>query len=128
VVILYILCGFHRELVYSYLLDSTRIMCMLFVHILLGGVFPKRHRANCGVFAIIRKVSILGRHSLRRYHSCHVRATTLEVSDLVLRRILSCEGLHKLSPMWEGPFKVTHIARLGSARLETAEGVPVRNP
>jgi hypothetical protein len=46
----------------------------------------------------------------------------------MLRRILSREGLHKLSPMWEGPFKVTYIARLGSARLETAEGVPVGNP
>jgi hypothetical protein len=30
--------------------------------------------------------------------------------------------------MWEGPFNVTHIARPGSARLETAEGVPVGNP
>jgi transposase InsO family protein len=65
---------------------------------------------------------------LRRYHSCHVQARTLEVGDLVLRRILSRDGLHKLSPMWEGPFKVTHIARPGSARLETAEGVPVGNP
>jgi hypothetical protein len=46
----------------------------------------------------------------------------------VLRRILSHEGLHKLSLMWEGPFKVTHIARPGSAWLETAEGVPVENP
>jgi hypothetical protein len=65
---------------------------------------------------------------LRRYHSRHVRARTLEVGDLVLRRILSREGLHKLSPMWEGPFKVTHIARPGSARLETMEGEPVGNP
>jgi hypothetical protein len=65
---------------------------------------------------------------LRRYHSRHVRARTLEVGDLVLRRILSHEGLHKLSPMWEGPFKVTHIARPGSARLETTKGVPVGNP
>jgi hypothetical protein len=65
---------------------------------------------------------------LRRYHSRHVRARTLEVGDLVLRRILSCEGLHKLSPMWEGPFKVTHIAKPGSAQLETAEGVLVGNP
>jgi hypothetical protein len=65
---------------------------------------------------------------LRCYHSRHVRARTLEVSDLVLRRILSREGLHKLSPMWEGPFKVTPIARPGSAQLETAEGVPVGNP
>jgi hypothetical protein len=65
---------------------------------------------------------------LCHYHSRHIRARTLEVGDLVLRRILSCEGLHKLSPMWEGSFKVTHIARPGSARLETAEGVPVGNP
>jgi hypothetical protein len=65
---------------------------------------------------------------LRRYHSRHVWERTLEVGDLVLRRILSREGLHKLSPMWEGPFKVTHIARPGSARLETTEGVPVGNP
>jgi hypothetical protein len=65
---------------------------------------------------------------LRRYHSRHVRARTLEVGDLVLRRILSREGLHKLYPRWEGPFKVKHIARPGSARLVTAEGVPVGNP
>jgi hypothetical protein len=68
VVILYIICGFHRELVYCYLLDSTRIMCMLFVHFLLGGAFSKRHRANYGVFAIIRKVLILGRHS--EFYGC----------------------------------------------------------
>jgi transposase InsO family protein len=30
---------------------------------------------------------------LRRYHSRHIRARTLEVSDLVLKRILSREGL-----------------------------------
>jgi hypothetical protein len=35
---------------------------MLFVHILLGGAFPKRLHANCGVIAVIRKVPILGRH------------------------------------------------------------------
>jgi hypothetical protein len=65
---------------------------------------------------------------LHRYHSRHVRAKTLEVGDLVLRRILSREGLHKLSPIWEGPFKVTHIVRPGSARLETRKGAPVGNP
>jgi hypothetical protein len=30
--------------------------------------------------------------------------------------------------VWKGPFKVTHIARLGSAWLETVEGVPMGNP
>ena len=45
----------------------------------------------------------------------------------MLRRVLSREGLHKLSPMWEGPFKVVHVSRPSSARLETQEGVPVQN-
>ena len=57
-----------------------------------------------------------------------MRSRTLETGDLVLRRILSREGLHKLSPMWEGPYRVTHIARPGAARLETQDGIPVKNP
>ena len=70
----------------------------------------------------------LEQQDLRRYHSRHIHPRTLEAGDLVLRRILSRAGLHKLSPMWEGPFKVVHIARPGSARLETEDGVPVANP
>ena len=65
--------------------------------------------------------------ALRRYHWCNVRSRTLEVGDLVLRRVLSREGLHKLSPMWEGPFKVVHVSRPGAARLETQDGVPIQN-
>ena len=65
--------------------------------------------------------------ALRRYHCRIVRSRTLEVGDLVLRRVLSREGLHKLSPMWEGPFKVVHVSRPDSAHLETQEGVPVQN-
>lgn len=65
--------------------------------------------------------------ALRRYHCRHIRPRTLEVGDLVLRRVLSREGLHKLSPMWEGPFKVARVSRPGAARLETQEGVPIPN-
>jgi hypothetical protein len=65
--------------------------------------------------------------ALRRYHCRNIRPRTLEVGDLVLRRVLSREGLHKLSPRWEGPFKVVHVSRPGSARLETQERVPVQN-
>jgi transposase InsO family protein len=43
--------------------------------------------------------------ALRRYHQRFVHSRKLEVGDLVLRRILNREGLHKLSPSWEGPFK-----------------------
>ena len=64
---------------------------------------------------------------LRWYHCRNIRPRTLEVGDLVLRRVLSREGLHKLSPMWEGPFKVVHVSRPGAACLETQEGVPIPN-
>ena len=50
-----------------------------------------------------------------------------EEGDLVLRRVLSREGLHKLSPMWEGPFRVVHVSRPGAARLETQDGIPIQN-
>ena len=46
---------------------------------------------------------------------------------LVLRRVLSREGLHKLSPMWECPFQVAHVSRPGVARLETQDGIPIQN-
>ena len=47
--------------------------------------------------------------------------------DLVLRRVLSREGLHKLSPMWEGLFWVAHVSRPGAARLEIQDGIPIQN-
>jgi hypothetical protein len=52
----------------------------------------------------------------------------LRVGDLVLRRILNQEGLHKLSPSWEGPFKVMKICRPGSVRLATEEGMQLSKP
>ena len=49
------------------------------------------------------------------------------MGDLVLRQVLCREWLHKLSPMWEGPFRVAHVSRLGTARLETQDGIPIQN-
>ena len=47
--------------------------------------------------------------------------------DLILRRVLSREGLHKLSPMWEGPFRATHVSRPGAVRLETQGEISIQN-
>jgi hypothetical protein len=49
------------------------------------------------------------------------------VGDLVLRRVLSREGLNKLSAMWEGPFRIARVSRPGAAPLETQDGVPIQN-
>ena len=65
--------------------------------------------------------------ALRRYHCRSIRSRTLEVGNLVLRRVLSREGLHKLSPIWEGPFRVVHVSRPGVARLEMQDGTPIQN-
>jgi hypothetical protein len=66
--------------------------------------------------------------ALRRYHQRFVHSRELGVGDLVLRRVLNREGLHKLFPSWEGPFKVTEVCRPGCVRLATTEGVPLPNP
>jgi hypothetical protein len=66
--------------------------------------------------------------ALRRYHQRFVRSRELRVGDLVLRRILNREGLHKLSPSWEGPFKVTKVCRPGSVRLAAEDGMQLPNP
>ena len=65
--------------------------------------------------------------SLRRFHQRHVRARSLEVGYLVLRRVQSREGRNKLSPMWEGPFTVIGVPREGSFRLAAEDGQPLPN-
>jgi hypothetical protein len=54
---------------------------------------------------------------IRRYHDRKVKERSFNVGDLVLRRIQNTEGLHKLSPPWEGPFTVAKLTGPGSYRL-----------
>jgi hypothetical protein len=63
-----------------------------------------------------------------RYHQLFVHSRELGVRDLVLWQVLNREGLRKLSPSWEGPFKVTEACRSGGVCLATTEGVPLPNP
>jgi hypothetical protein len=51
--------------------------------------------------------------TLRRYHGNAVRHRSFAVGDLVLRRILTREGRHKLSPLWEGSFIVSEVTQPG---------------
>jgi hypothetical protein len=55
--------------------------------------------------------------TLRRYHDKVVRHRSFAVGDLVLRRVLTGEGRHKLSPPWEGSFIVAEVTRPGSYQL-----------
>jgi hypothetical protein len=65
--------------------------------------------------------------TLRRYHDKAIRHRSFVVGDLVLRRILTGEGRHKFSPLWEGPFMVSKVTRPGSYRLTQMDGMEVGN-
>jgi hypothetical protein len=65
--------------------------------------------------------------TLRRYHDKAVRHRSFAVGDLVLRRILTGEGQHKLSPLWEGPFIVSEVTRPGSYWLTQMDDTEVEN-
>jgi hypothetical protein len=59
------------------------------------------------------RVAALMRHTryeqLRHYHDRNVRDRSFNVGDLVLRRIHSTKGMHKLCTPWEGPFIVMEV-------------------
>jgi hypothetical protein len=65
--------------------------------------------------------------TMRRYHDKAIRHRSIAVRDLVLRRILTGEGRHKLSPLWEGPFIVSAVTRPGSYRLTQMDGMEAGN-
>jgi hypothetical protein len=65
--------------------------------------------------------------TLRRYHGKAVRHRSFAVGDFALHRILTGEGRHKLSPLWEGPFIISEITRPGSYRLTQMDGTEVGN-
>ena len=65
--------------------------------------------------------------ALHRYHSRKVNARNLEEGDLVLRRIQSAKNKNKLTPKWEGPYRVVRVSRPGAVHLETEDGTPVLN-
>jgi hypothetical protein len=68
------------------------------------------------------------RQALKRYHQRFVRSRELQVDDLVLQRILNREGMNKLFPSWEGPFRVTRVCHPGCVRLAMEDGESVPRP
>ena len=65
--------------------------------------------------------------ALRHYHSRRVHAWCFEEGDLILRRVQSAKGTNKLSPKWEGPYRVVRVTRTSAVRLETGDGTQLQN-
>ena len=66
-------------------------------------------------------------HALHRYHSHKVHARSFVEGDLVLRRVQSAKNSNKLTPKWEGPYRVIRVTRPGAVRLETEDAILVSN-
>jgi hypothetical protein len=78
------------------------------------------------------RVAALMRHTryeqqLRRYHDRNVRERSFNVGDMVLRRIQSTKGMHKLSVPWEGLFIVMEVVSPSTYRLQWDDGQGVPN-
>jgi hypothetical protein len=73
------------------------------------------------------RVAALMRHThyeqqLRCYHDRNMSERSLNVGDLVLRRIQDTKGMHKLSAPWEGPFIVMEVVGPATYHLQWADG------
>ena len=64
---------------------------------------------------------------LRRHYNKSTHPRSLQVGDLVLRRIQKTDGRHKLLSPWEGPFIVTKVTEPGTYKLITEDGKEVSN-
>ena len=65
------------------------------------------------------------------YYNKRVKLRRLDIGDLVLRKVTlatrdSAQG--KLSPTWEGPYRVVHYPRQGSYHLEIVDGQKLPRP
>jgi hypothetical protein len=57
-----------------------------------------------------------------------MRSRELQVDDLVLRQVLTREGVNKLSPGWEAPFQVTQVRCPRCVHLAKEDREPPPNP
>ncbi|KAL2230840.1 UNVERIFIED_CONTAM: hypothetical protein Sindi_1678400 [Sesamum indicum] len=61
-------------------------------------------------------------------HNRSVKTLSLQVGDLVLRRVDASKLVEKLDPTWEDPFKITAAIGRGAYELEDPEGCPISRP
>ena len=70
-------------------------------------------------------------HKLNRGYDVNVKLRLLSVGDLVLRKVLEATknpAWGKLGPNWEGPYRITSVARIGAYYLEDLDERVVLHP
>jgi hypothetical protein len=71
--------------------------------------------------------SAKNQQAMQRYHAWNVNSRSFQVGDFVLWKILMTKDRHKLSPTWEGMYKVVQVTRPGSYMLQREDGSKVPN-
>ncbi|XP_077215657.1 uncharacterized protein LOC143850283 [Tasmannia lanceolata] len=63
------------------------------------------------------------KQKVSNYHDSKIRPRNFRTGDLVLRKAAVSQPtkVEKLSPTWEGPYRVKEVIRPGSYKLETLE-------
>ncbi|KAL2241737.1 UNVERIFIED_CONTAM: Retrovirus-related Pol polyprotein from transposon opus [Sesamum indicum] len=75
------------------------------------------------------RVRMLHHKSLMlRGHNKNLKPRSLQVGDLVLRKVEVSKHVGKLDPNWEGPFKVVEIIGKGTYKLQDVQGNEVPRP
>ena len=70
-------------------------------------------------------------HKLKQGYDINVKLTPLVVGDLVLRKVLGTTRnptWGKLGPNWEGPYRITAVARIRAYYLEVLDEKAVLHP
>ena len=70
-------------------------------------------------------------HKLKQGYDINVKPRPLAVGDLVLRKVLGTTknlAWGKLGPNWEGPYRITLVARIGAYYLEDLDEKAVLHP
>ena len=70
-------------------------------------------------------------HKLKYVYDANVKLRPLTVGDLVSRKVLGTAknpAWGKLGPNWEGPYRITSVARIGAYYLEDLEKKAVACP
>ena len=70
-------------------------------------------------------------HKLKQGYDINVKLRPLAVGDLVPRKVLGTTknpAWGKLGPNWEGPYRITSVARIGAYYLEDLDEKAVLHP
>ncbi|XP_073105205.1 uncharacterized protein [Elaeis guineensis] len=67
------------------------------------------------------------RQRVARYYNTKVRLKSLRSGDLILRNaeVSKSQDQEKLSPNWEGPYKIADTCRSGAYQLEILKGTAI---